>query len=301
MKNISKKVFEVLIGNTFVTPAGGALDPSALTTGQLAVYDQNRDGGVTTADRLFYFSQADSNYGSRQSMPIGITSITGITKTAYRAATSQISTLTVGAADVQSNTLYWIEIVDKRDREYVNKPKYSYQFLSDASATDLEIVTGLAAAITADKSAIVTATAATNVLTITGKTYAATGQATEYEYFEIVPIINGGFTSASTTATTTAANRGAGTYEIVYEAEDGNKGYKGNLNRVEFARLGTYYATSTKTYVTYTIRHNRALDNDENGLKSLPVVTFVYIDSTATSSITALDTFFNTTLAIAYS
>lgn len=305
MKNISKRVYEVLIGNTFVTPSAGALDPSTLTAGQLAVYDQNRDGGVTTADRYFHFAQADTNYGSRSSLPITILNISGITKTAYRAATNQVSTFTIAASDAQNSTVYVLEIVDKRNREYVNVPKYRYEFLSDSSATETEIATGFAAIINASTTAIVTATSSAGVLTLTGKSFAMTGQSTEFEYFEITPLINGGFTSASTVATTTAANRGAGTYEIVYEAEDGYKGYKGNMNRVEFARLATYYATSTKTYVTYTIRHNRTIDVEEsvnsNANKSLPVTSFIYLDSTASASITAIDTFFNTTLGIAYS
>jgi hypothetical protein len=292
MNNLSKRVFDVIIGNTLVSPASGQVALGSLTSGQVIFYDQDLDGAVTSADSSIYIAQYDSDYGSRSSKRIEVKNIRKVAKTAYSAATVKQVTVTIAAGDAVNNTLYVLEIAEKRDVEYINKPKKRYEYMSDSSATNAEIATGLVAAINADKTANFTASVGTNVITISGKDFSVIFDA----------IIMDGFTSATVIATTQTPFRGNGTYEIVAAFEEASKGYRASVNRREFVVSPTYYATPGKTYVTFTIEHGATIEDLSLGTTKQNVLqTLLFIDSTASSSLTALDTLFNTSLGIAYS
>ena len=154
-------VIDVIIGNTFVDPSAGAVDLTAVASKAIVAIDKNGDGAITAADTFFSFAQSSSDGPAvRLSLPIYIKNIRRVNKLAYAAAVSQVSSMTVGTADVANSTLYSIFVVDKSDKEYVNKPRKRYAFVSDSNASAAEIATGLIAVINADTTACVTASGA---------------------------------------------------------------------------------------------------------------------------------------------
>lgn len=290
-------VIDVIVGNTFVDPAAGAVDLTAVASKAIVAIDKNGDGAITAADTFFSFAQSSSDGPAvRLSLPIYIKNIRRVNKLAYAAAVSQVSSMTVGAADVANSTLYSIFVVDKSDKEYVNKPRKRYAFVSDSTATAAEIATGLIAVINADTTACVTASSGgAGVVTLTGKKRDALSQAYE-TIFDIIPYE--GFTSATTVTYTTGADQGQGTYAIAAALEEVAKGYKANMNRSEFVKLPTYFADPAKTYVTYIIQHEQPLfDQSLAAYKGSTVHTYIFLDSTAAASITAMDDLFKTDIA----
>lgn len=293
MSSKSGNVVDVIIADTFIEPAAGDVDVTALTAGEAVAFNQDRDGAFANSFSL-QFAQFDSDNGSRLSLAIPIKRIQRVTKVAYAAATAQAITLTVAAGDVANNTVYAIYLVHQNDPEYVNKWRKRYEYVSDSSATATEIAAGLAAAINADPSrnkggVMWEASDLAGVLTVT-----AVGDRLTPAYRVVTTLVAAsGFTSASTIATTVKADPGNGTYDIVKAIEDWYKGYKGNMNRSEFVTPYTNYATVGKTYVTYVIEWVPEISNSSLGLNDgLPVTTFVYLDSTAAASITAIDDLF---------
>lgn len=289
-------VIDVIVGNTFVDPAAGAVDLTAIAAGSIVVIDQNSNGAVTAADKFFTYAQASTDgVAARLSKPIYIKGIRRVNKLAYAAATAQVSTLTVGAADVVNSTLYSIFLVDKSDKEYVNKPRKRYAVVSDASATATEIAAALAAEINKDEYRFVQASAAAGVVTLTGIKRDSLSLAYE-TIFDVIPYE--GFTAATVVAVTTSADRGQGTYDIASTLEEISKGYVGNMNRSEFVKLPTYYANPSKTYVTYVIEHEQPIfDQSLAAEKGSIMNTYVFLDSTAAASITAMDDLFKTDIA----
>lgn len=295
--NKPNNVIDVIVGNTFIDPSAGAVDLTAVASKAIVAIDKNGDGAITAADTFFSFAQSSTDGAAvRLSLPIYIKGIRRVNKLAYAAAVSQVSSMTVSAADVANSTTYSIFVVDKSDKEYVNKPRKRYAIVSDASATAAEIATALIAAVNADTTACVTASSGgAGVVTLTGKKRDTLSQAYE-TIFDIIPYE--GFTTATTVTYTTGADQGQGTYAIAAALEEVAKGYKGNMNRSEFVKLPTYFADPAKTYVTYIIQHDQPIfDQSLAGFKGSTVHTYIFLDSTATASITAMDDLFKTDIA----
>ncbi len=280
-------VLDVAVGNTVPAASATALTLSSTVpaAGQIIPIVAKGGTGVvvgsstfTSAVTDFYFASRDAAGYPRLSLPINGKSIVRVTKQAYAAATAQVSTVTLAAADVVAGNQVTFYIVDLADEEYVNKPRYRYSLVASAGETIATLATKFVDLIKADTAAIVTASSAAGVITLTGKAD-KTRLASSFS-FAVIPYQS--LTTASV-ATTTKADPGAGTPSIVFDIEEKYKGYKGNMNRSEYVVLPNYQTDSSKTYTTYVIEHKQPVDDLTLGAtKGLSVETYVFVDSAGT-------------------
>jgi hypothetical protein len=174
MSTTFTRVAKVLVTNT--TAANTGTSVTTVVDGDVILFDRSftQVGDTDTVQTnqnadVLYVGLGVSAGALDTSMPIQVRNIRSVKRTAQTAATQM--SVTVGGITAVNNTEYIIE-VRYRDM-YATTPGHSmpraYSFTSDASATALEIATGLAAKINADKNADVTAAVSGSDLVITGK------------------------------------------------------------------------------------------------------------------------------------
>jgi hypothetical protein len=137
---MATKPFEVAVLNTIQAAAADAV----LSSGKFTLNDGSVDllTNVELTDTISY------------------------TATAYAAGTAEIATMTVNSATNNSEYSFSINFLDSEDPNPLLRSR-TYKVWSDATATVTEIAAAFVAAITADTDALVTATNAAGVITIT--------------------------------------------------------------------------------------------------------------------------------------
>lgn len=181
----------------------------------------------------------------------------------------------------------YITLTSDKDLSLGNR-RYYFQYVTDASATVAEIVTGLTATINATTSPLygkVTASGSTT-LVLTGNNATV--------YFTVGKAI--GFDAATTVTTGTPWSPGSGTYDEVFALEDKAKGYKGYMSerrtfvgdlpgfgRPTYFTAGTPYSI-TSVYDQYLIDHDQPIDlQGINASNAKPTTTYICIPKAAST------------------
>ena len=159
---------------------------------------------------------------SELSMPIQVRNIRNVVVTPFVAASPY--TVTVGGIVPLNSTEYVVKIIyrDQFSSAPAHSAPRSYSFISDATATALEIATGLAARINADKLSQVIASVAADTLVIAGKVIPA--NAIDYYQrvsFDIATPL--GFSLTATTLTVAPGSDGRGIGQKVKDLEQSTK------------------------------------------------------------------------------
>lgn len=284
---VTNRVFKVLV----TTGGSQAANLAAITAGKYCIL--KKDGTVYTANDTiaqsdtFTIAVGDPSGNIVFSDPIQVKDITSFAKQAYAASVAQVITVTVGTP--VAGLEYSLLVNDRSDKEILpcrqNLRRYTVLATSIDTATTL--ATAFAAAITADKASIVTATSSGAAITLTAKTVQNTANlAGEYydQYFfdaEISQVdLNGYFASAGTVVYTTAPNFGSGNFYQVRNLEQRGLGYTGVTNRTLFpVETGNYLSVSGTNYDVYVIENS---NRHATGLETLgdqrsPVSTIIAV------------------------
>lgn len=283
---VTNRVFKVLV----TTGGSQAANLAAITAGKYCIL--KKDGTVyTAADTIaksdtFTIAVGDPSGNIVFSDPIQIKDITSFAKQAYAAAVEQVITATVTATPV-AGLEYSLLINDRSDKEILpcRQNLRRYTVLATASDTATTLAAAFAAAVTADKGVIVTATSSGAAITLTAKSVEnTTNLAGEYydQYFFDADLsqidLNGYFVSAGTIVYTTAPNFGSGNFYQVRTLEQRGLGYTGVTNRTMFpVETGNYLSVSGTTYDVYVIENS---NRHATGLETLgdtrsPVTTII--------------------------
>jgi len=290
VKNVN--VIDVIIGNTLLNTvaASPTVDLSATVDKQLQFVSADLSRAVDAAGIAalgpVIIVQGSTAF-ARISLPIDPTSVDSWERIGYAAATVLVKTATIVDVPVAGKE-YVIQIADKTDFEYVNKPRKRYAVIAAAGETIATLTVKFAAAINADptKYCSATSTATTVVCTAVARDVLSKAYETNFDI-----ALGGTFTSASTVATTTPPFKGTGTYDQVSILEEVAKGYKGSMNRSEYVVTPPYFADPAKTYVTYVIRHRRAVVEQAAARAGEDFVnTFLFVDSTDASAAAGIAT-----------
>ncbi len=290
VKNVN--VIDVLIGNTLLNTAAAAptVDLSVAANAQLQFVSVDLSRAVDAAG-IAVLGPVTIAQGTtavpRLSIPIDPTAVDSWERIAYVAAAAQVKTATIVDVPV-AGLEYVLHITDKSDAEYVNKPRKRYAVIAAVGETIATITVKFAALINADptKYCSATSTATTVVCTAVARDVLSKAYETNFDI-----AFGGKFTASNTVTLTTAGTKGFGTYDQVSILEEIAKGYKGSMNRSEYVVFPTYYADPAKTYVTYVIRHRRAVVTKAAARSEADYVnTYLFVDSTDASAAAGIAT-----------
>lgn len=161
--------------------------------------------------RLFFYAWKDANGIVKKSTPIPVSGLS-YSSIAYNAGTAQVSTATFGGTFAATQILQ-VRIIDTTGTE-LPYPSFEYDAVIGAGGINAAVA-AIAAKINAEKTdRIVSATAATNVLTVTGLAKTTSFKITSYVEVSPSQLIDN---SAITFATTTKAVAPVGDIASVQE------------------------------------------------------------------------------------
>lgn len=282
---VTNRVFKVLV----TTGGSQAANLAAITAGKYCIL--KKDGTVYSANDTiaqsdtFTIAVGDPSGNIVFSDSIQVKDITSFAKQVYAASVAQVITVTV--ATPVAGLEYSLLINDRSDKEILpcRQNLRRYTVLASSADTATTLATAFTAAITADKSSVVTATSSGAAITLTAKTVQNTvNLAGEYydQYFfdaEISQVdLNGYFASAGTVVYTTAPGFGSGNFYQVRTLEQRGLGYTGVTNRTMFpVETGNYLSVSGTNYDVYVIENS---NRHATGLETLgdqrsPVTTII--------------------------
>lgn len=278
--------------------------------GEILVLDKNKDilavGSTVEDSDIIYIAQGTSetyNYSNdagtavtgarvmKFSDPIEGKLVKGFRASAYTAKTEQVTTITPITSPLTAGTEYVLRLVFKDIKEHRGQFSKTYRFISTTN-TSVAVFNGLRLAIAKDTGARVTANAA-NVanLILTAKPIPeTTTSVTDIDKFSMVEfdvylnyIDSTGNPQSCTTGgiTTTAAEYGSGTWELVRDAEKASLGYDGLLDQISFPIPGaasTLTTVASTEYNTIIIEHDRSYQSPDNQyVKQAPMTTAIFL------------------------
>jgi hypothetical protein len=295
---LNAQTFNVMIGKNVTADATTILSGSDIDDGEIVVIKPDMTlmtAGETISDaEYFYVVQGLASNEVKISNKVQGRNVTKWEGSAYTAAVEQVSYIGNNGTDATTDitasneTEYTAHVIFKWNKDLWSerRDKRTYHYTSDASATNLEIATELAALMNADDQFSSQAIAAVVDTAATQYGIRITGLAQTYSKYDTYQQVNfelaleGGFSTTTTideygaiaygtgtTATSVAPSQGVGTYAKVSELEYMAQGYEGITNRTQFP-VPTFpeYATSGTNYdmlyIEYFDRHESA-DQDQ--------------------------------------
>lgn len=250
-------------------------------------------GTKVNADGEFYLSDKITN-----------DKIESITKEATRAKANSVATITFGTPTVGKRYVLRIAYNDVTEMPI----QFTQSFDIIANATNGASATTLADAFAAEinskttsagRNARVTASAAAGVLTLTAKDITIDDKVdTTYEFHAIdiqdVTLTCDGV-AAYTAKTVASADAGVGYWKVVRDIEKRALSYRGSMffNDCRWNQLtGTQMVEKGKSYDVVDILYNNDYRSADNQfIKSTPLQTTIFIDSTATALADLADVF----------
>ena len=219
--------------------------------------------------------------------------IESITKEATRAKANSVATVTIGTPVVGKRYVLRIAYNDVLEMPIQFTQSFDL-YAKTASADDL--ADAFAAAInskttSAGRNARVTASAAAGVLTLTAKDITIDDKVDTLYEFHAIDIQDVTLTcdgvAAYTAKTVAAADAGVGYWKVVRDIEKRALGYRGSMffNDCRWNQLtGTQMVEKGKSYDVVDILYNNDYRSADNQfIKSTPLQTTIFIDSTATA------------------
>ena len=278
--------YKILIGKNIArTPA---LTVATLANGEVAVVKDDMtimNGADTIANSDYCYIVQGTGAAPRFSAKIQGLQVTKWTGTSYAAAVQQVSVVGAigggaGSINLVNSVQYEMALIFTYDKVIGSERQLvrRFYYTSDATATQAEIGTAMAAAINADPvaSKLVNAVAAVGAvvtdhgITITALPISSCAAGTYstidgYEQVTFKIALGGGFIDGGTTTLAVASGLGgstipvygSGTYEHVSDLERAALGYDGVTNLMRFP-IPSYplYAVCGDTYDVYSIQHS---------------------------------------------
>ena len=227
--------------------------------------------------------------------------IESITKEATRAKANSVATVTIGTPVVGKRYVLRIAYNDVLEMPIQFTQSFDL-YAKTASAADL--ADAFAAAINSKKTSAgrnsrVTASAAAGVLTLTAKDITIDDRIDTLYEFHAIDIQDVTLTcegvAAYTAKTVAAADAGVGYWKVVRDIEKRALGYRGSMffNDCRWNQLtGTQMVEKGKSYDVVDILYNNDYRSADNQfIKSTPLQTTIFIDSTATALADLADVF----------
>lgn len=300
------KVTNILIGDGTASPAAGSQVTTAnIASGDIAVIKNNMltaGAALTIADtEKIYIGQgtADTATPIKLSMPIVGRGIKSFTAASYTPATREVWAIGVNRSNTNAGTItaansteYKYSVTLKADRNlYAERNKrFSFSFVTDASATQSEIADTIVSQINAqgglkDLVTAVKVADGTGAYGLTGATdygvevWSKTQTQFNTSYFEdrvsfSVHVDDAtGFGSATTCAQIQAMTYGSGTYRQVYNMENFAYQYEGVVNRTKWPIPTLTYSSSSSTFTSSNISGVTGNVTTVSGEDVLTVVT----------------------------
>ena len=321
------RVDHVIVGYDVTRTAsltlGTAAANSTLVEGEVIVLDSNGElmtAGQTVSDSEWITLGVGTpatwtevnGYTRREikySAPIygsGVKSYKGLS---YVAATQRTATFTTGLTPSTTNGAYdyVFRIVYKEDHVAGSTPgQYATEYRVTSDATNTATLTALYAYIdtlvTADTTARVATTAATNSLIFTGVALTSDTLTSIDEFFSVdfevffyqVPLTGSGAGIAASTGVTPTYNtavRGSGLWQEIRDMEKKAKLYGGPINIAHFpqeSNLGTFFTVKNKTYDQIVIEHdNPFAPAGSTSIKTVPDTTVIALPNNTYTTVQA--------------
>ena len=303
-----QSVHTVLIGKA--CPASYT-NISALTDGDVALFNENRELIATAADAV----DANSLYVGVCHGTVNYTDSTGAVKSTpniefsteiqkaakpsvvigeYAAPAKQKVTITLTSATIVAGNRYVVRIAYKDLSEYKFQFTHTYEVYA-TSATASDLVTALAAEINKHKNRRVTASASAAVLTLEAMDKTDSESLYSIDEYSIVEMdvflyttIPGALLSnqpdsvpGAVIATATKADPGKGYWKQVRDAEFRNSPYKGHVFTDAYPEIRQEMRTVKGAEYDYAIVEcdNLYLSNDNQYIKTTPLTVEVYCPS----------------------
>ena len=227
--------------------------------------------------------------------------VESITKEATRAKANSVATVTIGTPVVGKRYVLRIAYNDVLEMPIQFTQSFDL-YAKTASAADL--ADAFAAAInskttSAGRNARVTASAAAGVLTLTAKDITIDDKVDTLYEFHAIDIQDVTLTcdgvAAYTAKTVASADAGVGYWKVVRDIEKRALGYRGSMffNDCRWNQLiGTQMVEKGKSYDVVDILYNNKYRSADNQfIKSTPLQTTIFIDSTAAKLADLADVF----------
>lgn len=278
--------------NNIITAASGLDNANSIKIGVVhgttQIADPNNPGDLLTVPNIEW------------GMPIqkGVAGIA--TSGLYTAATEQ--TYAFNAAGVTFTAGmprdFGLRILYK-DVDTVASAQFTYTYYAYDITSAANLVTKFAERINKDPRSRVNATVSGTTLTLTGLPISIDNNIDEYEQVsfeasmyeiprDITLFATPKLPVAGLTTTNTVGNPGAGSYQMVLDAERRYRGYKGHVFTGAYPEVeGKQYATEGTNYNWMTINFNNLYrSNDNQYIKDTPIGYEVYCSGTDLANIT---------------
>ena len=311
-----KRVNKILIGGNISSTASSVNAPDTadvIANTEIVILDKNKQlmsAGATFADTdTIYFAQAltptftDSNSMSRRPLlysdPIRGDQIRVVKGLPYQAAIQEIAVLNAPASPLPVVGDEYVLRLVYTDMQSETPAQYVQEYHEFATDTTWATLYGLLAAdVTADTNARVTAVAAAT-LTLTSEAIPfVTGNIDPYKLVTFQVMIQHIVPAtaipqaAGPTITYTASFDGIGVWQQVHDMEKQAKAYQGPTNYTWFpvpSFITSYYVDSTLTYDFITIDHDAVYASPDNNYdKKQKLTTVIAIPDGAAMGLTLL-------------
>ena len=227
MSTTFSRVASVQVTNNQAVNGGNSV--TTATNGDVILFDRTFTEvsdlatvqGSADVETLYVGLGVSAGGAIEASMPIQVRNVTNVKVTPYIAASPY--QVTIGNILAVNNLEYMVKIIyrDQFHSSPAHSAPRSYSFIADGTATALEISTGLAARINADKNAQIVASVAVNDLVIAGKVIVANAIDTYQRVtFDVATPV--GF-NLDVTQTIVAGNDGVGVGQKVKDLEQRTK------------------------------------------------------------------------------
>jgi hypothetical protein len=283
--NIANGEVVVLDENKNIMAAGTTYADSKviyLVEGLSGTYDYTNEAGTQISDvrKLLYSDAIDG---------AGVSVYSG---TAYTAPVEEVWSIDLTGWTPVVGTEYRIRFVytDLTNDECPTQYTKTYQYIAETATLDTEGA-AIAALINADKNRRVNATytTGTDVLAFTAIAYDDNDEVSAInDYKQVVfsvYLVSDNFDTYTSSAQTTAPEKGAGHYKLVRDEERWAEGNEGVLNKTAFPVLRPDYRTvKDETYDTVVITHKNWFTAADRREKQVDITSKIFIPNTATSN-----------------
>lgn len=269
-----QKVSNIVISDGTALPTAGA-SITTIGNSDIGIFTKTMieitPGNTVSDTGSIYLGQKDSNGNFRKTMEIGAKTVRNYIGRSYVTASKEVWTIghnrktTVGTIELANLAEYKFSIHFTGNKSFGSERPLIIRksFVTDASATQLEVATAITTAINADaflatQVIAVTIGDGTGVYGLTGatdygseitgidQTQFSTGYVEERVRFDVHVDDSSGFGATTTCTQINAMSFGTGTYQEVYNMENFMFGYEGTVNRTLFPiPVLTYQASNT--------------------------------------------------------
>ena len=311
---MAKHVRKVLVCKALgaTAPTGNTRDAQITNAveGTLYFFDSKKNFFATTAlakqafaagQPIFVGTKVNADGEFYLSDKITKDKVESITQEATRAKANSVATVTIGTPVVGKRYVLRIAYNDVLEMPIQFTQSFDL-YAKTASAADL--ADAFAAAInskttSAGRNARVVATSAAGVLTLTAKDITIDDKVDTLYEFHAIDIQDVTLTSdgvaAYTAKTVAAADAGVGYWKVVRDIEKRALGYRGSMffNDCRWNQLtGTQMVEKGKSYDVVDILYNNDYRSADNQfIKSTPLQTTIFVDSTAAALAELADVF----------